>query len=261
MAPATDGWGDPGRKHGDPQAVAYGRRHIVPIEISDGSRFTVRREVAPLFEGFLEEIVARGYRIAGRILDDWGWYVRPIKGTSTISRHARGLAIDVNALTNPQRRPLTTDMPAWVVAAARRWGLRWGGDYVNAKPDPMHFEFIGTRDEAIRLVERFRRELPPLAAALEEEAMRIDRRHIEIKSPDKDGLQIAVVPELAFADVFSAEIKANDNGVPTGAGVEHYEGFQGMLALSFHGLGYDWDKRRPIPAPTGTVEVVLGVRR
>jgi hypothetical protein len=31
-------------------------------------------------------------------------------------------------------------MPAWVVAAFKRQGARWGGDYRGRK-DPMHFEF------------------------------------------------------------------------------------------------------------------------
>lgn len=147
--PADRGWGNPGRQHGDSQAREYGRRHIVPLVLSDGSVFQVRREVEPFFRGFLEEILRRGYRIKGDVLDDWGWYVRPIAGTDTLSNHSWGLAVDVNAMTNPQGRVLRTDMPAFVPEAAKRWGLIWGGNYRN-RPDAMHFEWVRSRDDALR---------------------------------------------------------------------------------------------------------------
>lgn len=149
--PADRGWGTPGRKHGDAQAREYGRLHIITITTDDDSRFSVRKEVAPILLGFLNEIIGRGYRIKGEVLDDWGWYVRTIAGSSTLSNHSWGLAIDVNAMTNPQGRKLTTDMPAFVPEAAKRWGLRWGGTY-SSRPDAMHFEWVGSRDEALRFV-------------------------------------------------------------------------------------------------------------
>lgn len=153
--PADRGWGSPGLRHGDTKAREYGRRHIVTIETPDGSRFSVRKEVAPIFLGFLNEILERGYRIKGGVLDDWGWYVRPIAGTNTPSNHSWGLAIDVNALTNPQGKKLTTDMPAFVPEAAKRWGLRWGGTY-RKNPDAMHFEVVGSRDEVLRFIEQMK---------------------------------------------------------------------------------------------------------
>lgn len=149
--PADRGWGQPGRTHGDAASVEYGRLHITKITTDDGSTFQVRKEVAPILLGFLNEIIARGYRIKGQVLDDWGWYVRPIAGSSTLSNHSWGLAVDVNALTNPQGRVLRTDMPAFVPEAAKRWGLRWGGTYAS-RPDSMHFEWVGSRDDALRFV-------------------------------------------------------------------------------------------------------------
>ena len=149
--PADRGWGNPGRSHDDAQAREYGRLHITTITTDDGSRFSVRKEVAPILLGFLNEIIAKGYRVNGKTLDDWGWYVRTIAGSNTLSNHSWGLAVDVNALTNPQGRTLRTDMPAFVPEAAKRWGLRWGGTY-ESRPDAMHFEWIGSRDDALRFV-------------------------------------------------------------------------------------------------------------
>lgn len=149
--PADRGWGSPGQVHGDARSVEYGRRHITTITTTDGSRFSVRKEVAPILLGFLNEIIAKGYAIKGKVLDDWGWFVRPIAGTSTLSNHSWGLAVDVNALTNPMGDVLRTDMPRFVPEAAEQWGLRWGGTYTR-RPDAMHFEWCGSRDDALRFV-------------------------------------------------------------------------------------------------------------
>lgn len=150
--PADRGWGTPGRTHGDAASVAYGRRHITTITTADGSKFQVRKEVAPILLGFLNEIIGKGYRIAGDVLDDWGWYVRPIAGSNTLSNHSWGLAVDVNAHTNPMGSVLRTDMPGFVPEAAKRWGLRWGGTYTR-RPDAMHFEWVDSRDDALRFVQ------------------------------------------------------------------------------------------------------------
>jgi hypothetical protein len=64
---------------------------------------------------------------------------RKVRGSATKwSNHAFGAAIDLDAKSNG----LGTkgDMPSWVVAAFKRQGARWGGDYRGRK-DPMHFEF------------------------------------------------------------------------------------------------------------------------
>lgn len=194
--PADRGWGTPGRRHGDAASAEYGRLHITTITTSDRSRFSVRKEVAPIFLGFLNEIIDRGYKIKGDTLDDWGWYVRPIAGSTTLSNHSWGLAIDVNALTNPMGRKLTTDMPDFVPEAATRWGLRWGGTY-SSRPDAMHFEWVGTRDQALR----FALDLRTLAASQEDDDMTDDDRRIlrEIHDALFEGVPAYGVPPLQQA--------------------------------------------------------------
>lgn len=69
---------------------------------------------------------------------------RTIGGRYRISRHAMGLAIDINPAQNPFRNDnkLITNMPAWFVEAWQDAGFCWGGDWVGSK-DPMHFAWMG----------------------------------------------------------------------------------------------------------------------
>lgn len=69
---------------------------------------------------------------------------RTISGTRQLSRHALGLAIDINPVQNPYRsdNKLITNMPQWFVDVWREAGFCWGGDWRYSK-DPMHFSYIG----------------------------------------------------------------------------------------------------------------------
>ena len=53
-----------------------------------------------------------------------------------VSLHAWGIAIDINAVENPEGQPSHQDPR--LVAVFEQWGFRWGGTW--ATPDPMHFE-------------------------------------------------------------------------------------------------------------------------
>jgi hypothetical protein len=57
-----------------------------------------------------------------------------------VSGHAYGLCVDVNADTNPMRKPLTTDMPAAFVKAFTDQGFTHGAGFPT--PDPMHFQLF-----------------------------------------------------------------------------------------------------------------------
>ena len=72
----------------------------------------------------------------------------PNCGNCGVSTHAYGLAIDINATTNPystKAQGLITDIPKLVVGAFKRYGFKWGGDWNN--PDAMHFEWRGDPGE------------------------------------------------------------------------------------------------------------------
>lgn len=137
------------RGWGDPDAPGYRQKHIVKIR-AGGRDLYVRREVAHLFKGFIDEIVRGGYRIDLGPIDDWGYANRDIRGRPGVkSNHSWGLAVDLNARTNPMGSKLKTDMPRWVVDTAQKWGLLWGGTY-KTRPDAMHFEFVGRPSDVAR---------------------------------------------------------------------------------------------------------------
>jgi hypothetical protein len=77
-----------------------------------------------------------------KLLDDWGYAPRPVRGSTVPSNHGSGTAADVNATRHPLGRVGTLLKAAlWRVLLVRRLGrlLRWGGDYHNRK-DEMHIE-------------------------------------------------------------------------------------------------------------------------
>jgi D-alanyl-D-alanine carboxypeptidase len=121
--------------------------------VADG--FRVHKRVARIFTAFINELVERGYKLEGPVRDDWAYCCRhidndPKKGWSN---HAWGLAVDLNALKNPQQSPLKTNMPPWVRQAQPlmdKYGLRWGGTFSD-EPDPMHFEFMLSPADADRI--------------------------------------------------------------------------------------------------------------
>ena len=97
-------------------------------------------------------MIAAGYR--PRPGECWGYAPRRIRPTAgkrpeqmPWSNHAWGLAVDINAPANPMGSKLVTDMPPAAVEAFTDLGFRWGGTYPT-RPDAMHFEYLGTVDQA-----------------------------------------------------------------------------------------------------------------
>lgn len=65
---------------------------------------------------------------------------RPIRGSSRLSCHAFGAAIDVDAEDLPLGKPNPSNgLPANIVAAFKSQGFFWGNDY-HGRKDPMHFQ-------------------------------------------------------------------------------------------------------------------------
>lgn len=120
--------------------------------IVDGTRFPggVRHELVDLVAMLVRETKARGYRF-GTATDPsygcWGYSCRAISGSNNPSNHSWGLAVDINAPSNPYTSPLRTDMPPWMPKLWNAYGFRWGGDYTGAK-DAMHYEYMGSVTDA-----------------------------------------------------------------------------------------------------------------
>jgi hypothetical protein len=69
---------------------------------------------------------------------------RRIPQSGSLSLHAYGLAIDINAAANPQFASSRQDRR--LVRAMEAAGFTWGGRWPTA-PDPMHFELHGDQPE------------------------------------------------------------------------------------------------------------------
>lgn len=113
----------------------------------------VRSEIAPLLIGAAHEF----HNTIEALHPGWCWgYAhRNVTGGSTPSFHAAGIAIDLNAPRHPigKANTFTPAQAARIREIARRYGLRWGGDYTGRKDD-MHLEVILHRSAALELVNR-----------------------------------------------------------------------------------------------------------
>ncbi|WP_460737850.1 M15 family metallopeptidase [Nocardioides ginkgobilobae] len=98
---------------------------------------TCNNAIFPQLRAALEEIVQRG--LADEINPDeyaGCYYPRFIAGTTTLSNHSFGTALDFNVPGN--LRGTVGEMDRTVVSIFKKWGFAWGGDW--SYTDPMHFE-------------------------------------------------------------------------------------------------------------------------
>lgn len=175
------GWSFSGYGYNGSTALAEWEAPFAANQVAIGSvrpnQLRALPDALPLFEGFLRDIQAGGYRVT-----DAGMYsFRCTSGSgkscegltrNSLSNHSWGLAMDINSGPNPEATytgidsasacatPMTTNIPMWVVQTAERWGLYWGGygwnsgcdspDQVKAiaTRDATHFEFRGTPTQA-----------------------------------------------------------------------------------------------------------------
>jgi hypothetical protein len=98
---------------------------------------TCHRAIFPQLRAALEEVVVRGLADEIHVDEFQGcYYPRFIAGTTTLSNHSFGLALDLNVPGN--QRGTVGEMDRGVVAIFKKWGFAWGGDW--GYTDPMHFE-------------------------------------------------------------------------------------------------------------------------
>lgn len=91
---------------------------------------------APLLQAF-KNIVDR--KLYGQVKTFDGCFnIRNVRGGATLSNHSFGLALDINADTNPLGHEPT--MSRELVACFTDAGFVWGGTW--GRPDGMHFQFV-----------------------------------------------------------------------------------------------------------------------
>ena len=168
--------GSPALEDWESEQITSNKQRIGDVYAGD---FSSHIGIAALFEGFLAEIVDRGYELRDaigygyRCTNASGGWDCPSGNVRDLSFHAWGLAFDMNSDANPittYRHPaggnacevaMATDMPQWVVQTAEKWGLYWGGygwgdgcstPATAAYRDPPHFEFRGTPEMADQIL-------------------------------------------------------------------------------------------------------------
>lgn len=87
--------------------------------------------------------------------DEWGWAPRNIRGSSVISNHASGTAVDLNATLHPLGVPAAKTMSPVQIKRClqlqrRLLGtVRWGGTW--DRPDAMHWELNASRVRVVAM--------------------------------------------------------------------------------------------------------------
>jgi D-alanyl-D-alanine carboxypeptidase len=113
--------------------AAHIRTEVMPIIGS----MTCNKAIFPQLRAALEEVVTNGLANELHPNEYAGcYYPRFIAGTTTLSNHSFGLAMDFNVPGN--QRGTVGEMDRGVVAIFKKWGFAWGGDWNYT--DPMHFE-------------------------------------------------------------------------------------------------------------------------
>ncbi|MBR7742288.1 peptidoglycan-binding protein [Phycicoccus sp. BSK3Z-2] len=105
-----------------------------PAGVRSGDVYTVLRHVAARFDATVERLYSPGC---------WGHNYREISGSTNLSNHASGTAIDCNAPDHPlgASGTFTSAQVSAIRAILSQCNgvVRWGGDYSSRK-DEMHFE-------------------------------------------------------------------------------------------------------------------------
>lgn len=124
----------------------------------------LKGDVAVIFRWLAAEYDRRVERLAAG--ECWGWYVKTIEGSASISNHSSATAVDFNAPDNPMgtgttKRSMTAAQIATCHAIENESHgvLRWGGDF--SRNDPMHWEIVGSRAAVRAFAAEIRNESTP----------------------------------------------------------------------------------------------------
>lgn len=151
MSTSQNGWpvlaGDSHKLH---TWLIPAKNGVISIKLRNGS-------AGFLIAHFLLWFAERVEPLAGKIVDDWGWAPRPIRGSTVTSNHASGTAADANATQHPLGARLTFLVwQSWRIRRRlKQYGgaLRWGGDYRN-RADEMHVELDRSLNTAEHVARR-----------------------------------------------------------------------------------------------------------
>jgi hypothetical protein len=115
-------------------------------------------KAAPLLVGALKEWHKKVEKLQSGEVQ--GYAFRDVRGgNGTLSNHASGTAVDIWPSRHPQGDKdgnLTKEQQNAILAICKKYGLRSGGTYKNAKPDWMHIEIDISPAKAAALIARLK---------------------------------------------------------------------------------------------------------
>lgn len=121
------------------QDDAWVDAHVEVARVPVLGEVACHRAILPALRGAMTELVDADLAWLVDPSDYAGCYApRLIRPGAALSRHAWGVAVDLNATTNAYGEPPTMDLR--VVEIMARWGFTWGGGWLV--PDGMHFEYV-----------------------------------------------------------------------------------------------------------------------
>lgn len=126
--------------YGNPTHADFEDKYLISLEheLADGTPIRIVSHICMV--PALHDIFANYRRFVGSY--DGCYNFRPVRGGTHLSLHSWGIAIDLNAASNPLGSTDRSKQPPELVAAFKRHGFWWGADYHNRK-DPMHFQRAG----------------------------------------------------------------------------------------------------------------------
>lgn len=116
---------------------AWSEANIATVTVPVLGSVRCHRAILPQLQGAMLELQSRGLAHLVRTNDGCYNPRMQVSNDEAISRHAFGVAIDINAGTNGYGAASTQDPR--LVEIMQRWGFIWGGTWTV--PDAMHFEF------------------------------------------------------------------------------------------------------------------------
>jgi len=146
---------------------------------------TVLRYVVEQYAARVEPLVSPGC---------WGYSYRPNRNDpNSLSNHASGTAVDINAPQHPNAVPTWRTFTAAQQAEVHsiltdlNEAVRWGGDYQRTA-DAMHFEIVCGPEHLHAVAEKLRENndmTPDQARQLDEVAAKVDAIHTRLDDIDK----------------------------------------------------------------------------
>lgn len=113
-------------------------------------------DVAVVFRWLAEQYNARVERLVPGTC--WGWYVKTIAGSGTLSNHGSATAVDFNADKHAMGDSASKSFSAAQIKTCKAivtesgGVLRWGGTY-SGRVDSMHWEIVGSAAQVKAFVE------------------------------------------------------------------------------------------------------------